>query len=84
MSEATIRELHIANAAKVQAANNPPAGPNRNTIDFAAIVAAHNPLTLREATILRTTMINEADNKGQRQQIGDAFVPVLERLRRVE
>jgi hypothetical protein len=82
--EATIRELHIANAKRIQDAANPPHGPNRTHTDYAAQIAAHNPVTLREANILRTTMIEDAPNKAARQQIADAFAPVLERLRLVE
>ena len=71
-------------AQATHARDNPPAGPNRNTLDYAAVVAAHNPLTLREATILRTSMIEEAANKEQRQAIADAWAPVIERLSLVE
>jgi len=44
--------------------------------DYAAQIAAHNPLTLREAQTQREAMINAADSKAQREAIGDAWAPL--------
>jgi hypothetical protein len=57
---------------------------SKPTYDYAAQIAALNPVTLADARRLRTKMINEADNRQQRDAIGAAFAPVLETLSLVE
>lgn len=52
--------------------------------DYAAVIAAHSPVTLREAVALKRTMIEDATSKAKRDAIAAAFAPVIERLSNVE
>lgn len=48
--------------------------------DYAAQIAAANLTTLADARRLRASMMENADNKAQRQFIGTLFEPILARL----
>ena len=85
MRRPTIRDLHIKMAREQHAAMNPPHDTRtRNTPDYATLIEAAQLNTLADARRMRASMIEDAANKAEREAIGAAFQPVLERLSRVE
>ena len=84
MANKTIDPGHLATAKATHARDNPPADPARATYDYAAQIAAANPVTLEDARRLRKSMIEGAHNREQRAAIAEAWSPVLDGLARVE